>query len=447
MLDGTWLESTWYLEIHFGTLVLEMSHEPFLKRLKIRNYKSIGSCDIELGRLTLLVGRNGSGKSNCLDALRFVVEGLQTSLDHAIKSRGGIHEVRHRSTGNPHKFGVEVVLNLPGGTRVATYGFERGAMNLGGFTVRRESLDIVDASRNPVASFHLENGRIISAIAFGSRDGQEGQPTGQAADATTITMPPAVSDRLYLVTAAGLPHFRAVYDALLAMGFYNLNPELMKQVPHPDAGELLRRDGSNIASVIARLSEDRPELKQRIQEYLQAIIPNIVEFERVDLGSFEVLRFRQEVEGANHPFRFFAESMSDGTLRSLGILVAALQLVDRTNPVRLVGIEEPETALHPAAVGVLMDALREAAAHTQILVTTHSPDLLDHFDPDTDDLLVVQASQGKTEIGPADAVSVESIRNHLFSAGELLRMDQLQPDQNALTRQAKLVFASNEEKP
>src|SRR5690606_13455125 len=118
----------------------------------------------------------------------------------------------------------------------------------------------------------------------------------------------------------------------------------------------------------------------------------------------------------------------DGTLRILGILVAAMQLVNRQNPVQLVGIEEPETALHPAAAGALMDSLREAAAETQVILTTHSPDLLDRFDPDEDTLFVVQASQGVTEIGPVDPASLDSLKNHLYSAGELLRMDQLQPD-------------------
>jgi predicted ATPase len=59
----------------------------FFARVRIRNYKSIGRCDVPLRPLSVLVGRNGSGKSNFLDALRFVAEALQTSLDHAIKSR------------------------------------------------------------------------------------------------------------------------------------------------------------------------------------------------------------------------------------------------------------------------------------------------------------------------------------------------------------------------
>jgi predicted ATPase len=100
--------------------------EPFLGRVKIRNYKSIGTCDVLLRRLTILVGRNGSGKSNFVDALRFIVEGLQTSLENAIRARGGIDEVRRRSTGHPRNFAVELAMNLPD-FHTATYGFEIGA--------------------------------------------------------------------------------------------------------------------------------------------------------------------------------------------------------------------------------------------------------------------------------------------------------------------------------
>ena len=61
----------------------------FLRRVRIRNYKSIAYCDVELGQLTILVGRNGSGKSNFLDALRFVGDALRSPLSQAVKSRGG----------------------------------------------------------------------------------------------------------------------------------------------------------------------------------------------------------------------------------------------------------------------------------------------------------------------------------------------------------------------
>ena len=63
---------------------------------------------------------------------------------------------------------------------------------------------------------------------------------------TKNNMPPVLDDRLYLVNAAGLPEFRPAYDALLAMGFHNLNPEAMKQLQSPDAGELLRTSALSI---------------------------------------------------------------------------------------------------------------------------------------------------------------------------------------------------------
>lgn len=396
-----------------------MPTEYLLRRVRLENYKSIGRCDVGLGSLTVFVGRNGSGKSNFLDALRFVADGLSSTLDIAIKSRGGIDAVRRRSSGHPRNFSIEVELNLSNWS-VVTYGFEIGSRPKGGYSVKREYVKTVQPSGNPGPSFVVEEGEIV--------------------DATVDHMPPAVSDRLYLVNAAGLPQFREVYGALMAMGFYNLNPEEMKKPQSPDAGDLLHRDGSNVASVVSRLSEDRPALKERITEYLRAIVPDIADFQRVAFGNHETLEFRQEVKGSQYPWRFYAASMSDGTLRALGMLVAVMQLADRVHPVRLVGIEEPEIALHPAATGALMDSLREASAHTQILVTTHSPDLLENFDPDADHMLVVQSQQGTTEIAAADPSSLNAIRSHLYTAGELLRMDQLEPDTREPGRQGELVF-------
>jgi len=397
---------------------------PFLRRVKIRNYKSIGKADVELGHLTILVGRNGSGKSNFLDALRFVADSLQTSLDHAIKSRGGIDSVRRLSTGHPRNFAVAMEVLLPNWL-TADYGFEITARQHGGFSVRRELLRIQSATGAPVASYQVDSGKVV--------------------EASVDNMPPGFSDRLYLVTASGLSQFRGVYDTLAAMGFYNLNPDAMKELQGPDAGELLHRDGSNVASVIARLSMDQPRIIERIQSYLSTIVPGITEVERASLGPRETLQFKQRVVGSSYPWKFFASSMSDGTLRALGTLVAVTQLAERRNPVSLVGIEEPETALHPAAAGALMDALREAASHTQVLVTSHSPDLLDQVNPDSDHLLAVISHEGTTMVAPIDTASLEAIRNHLYTPGELLRLDQLEPDREDLKRQAQMKLFPGEE--
>src|SRR5438046_70070 len=123
---------------------------PFVRRLRLRNYKSISICDVELGQLTLLVGRNGSGKSNFLDGLRFVADGLNLSLDHAIKSRGGIDAVRRRSTGHPHNFGIDLELQLAD-DEFANYGFEIAAQPVGGLRVKYERLLVHRGGGQPIS--------------------------------------------------------------------------------------------------------------------------------------------------------------------------------------------------------------------------------------------------------------------------------------------------------
>jgi predicted ATPase len=125
--------------------------------------------------------------------------------------------------------------------------------------------------------------------------------------------------------------------------------------------------------------------------------------------------------------------MSDGTLRALGILVALFQSREEhahewAAGVPLVGIEEPETALHPAGAEVLFDALHEVSAWRQVLITSHSPDLLDGKEVDSDLILAVVAEAGETQIGPIDDASRSVVRDRLFSVGDLLRMDQLRPE-------------------
>ena len=83
-----------------------------LTRVVLRNYKSIAACDVSPAQLTFLVGPNGSGKSNFLDALRFVADAVRFSLDHALRDRGGIGEVRRRSGGHPNHFGIRIDLGL-----------------------------------------------------------------------------------------------------------------------------------------------------------------------------------------------------------------------------------------------------------------------------------------------------------------------------------------------
>ncbi len=397
-----------------------MSDRRLLTRIVLRNYKSIVACDVRPAQLSFLVGPNGSGKSNFLDALRFTAESLRYSMDHALRDRGGIGEVRRRSGGHPTHFSIRLEFTLE--EWVGYHAFTVGATKRGGYEVRKE--ECLVAPRNELGEhrYKVERGAVVES---------------------TITHPPvAAADRLYLVTASGLEPFRAVYDALATTGFYNLNPEEIRDLQPPDPGMLLARDGWNMASVLHNLSENAPAFKRRIEDYLGQVVPGIAGVDRRAIGPRETLAFRQRVRGARHPWQFLAGNMSDGTLRALGVLVALFQSYAQDDRRRwLVGIEEPEIALHPAAAGVLVDSLRDAAEHTQVLVTSHSPELLDDPDISPNQIIAVTAESGESRIGPLNEPGRLALRDHLYTAGELLRMNQLDPDpsrSNPIDRQLDL---------
>ena len=378
---------------------------PFITSVALTNFRGIAECDVKLGSLCILVGQNGSGKSSFLDALAFLRDATRDSLDHAVRDRGGVTEVRRRSRGHPTHFSINVRFRLPSGLS-GEYGFRIGAAAGGRYRVQREECRIHSSPRR---YFLVEDGRV------------RGSPP---------VLPRASADRLYLVAAAGLPEFEEAYRGFEQMGFYNLNPAVIAEPQPPHPGDLLDYDGANTAAVLAELAAQAPERKEQIEGYLRAVVPGVAGVDRAEAGRLESLEFRQRVKGSRSPWRFPAHAMSDGTLRALGLLVALFQRgAEPWEWLPLIGIEEPELALHPAATAVLLDALREASRRTQVLVTSHSPDLLDHKDIVADELIAVTSADGNTVIGRPGAAAASALRDQLYTAGELLRMDQLEPDQ------------------
>jgi predicted ATPase len=143
------------------------SDSTFITRVVLKNYKSIAACDVRLGPLTFLVGPNGSGKSNFIDALRFVSDALSTSLDHAIRERGGINEVRRRSGGHPTHFGIRLEFRLGDDAR-GHYAFRISALKNGGYEVQDEECEVIVHSglqlrlfgHSGTASFRAKDGRV-----------------------------------------------------------------------------------------------------------------------------------------------------------------------------------------------------------------------------------------------------------------------------------------------
>lgn len=383
----------------------------FLTRVMLRNYKSIAAADVSPSQVSFLVGPNGSGKSNFLDALRFVAESLRSTMDHAIRERGGINEVRRRSRGHPNHFGIRI--DFRSAQFRGHYAFTVGAKAGGDYEIREEECYIRTIEGPTHGYYHVKGGNVQQS---------------------TLQVPPrAHPRRLYLVATSGIEPFGQLYDAFLEMGFYNLIPEVIRSLQPPGPGDLLARDGRNAAGVLANLAARSPMFKKRIEDYLGRIVPGVVGVERVVARDRETLEFDQKVKGAQYPWRFGATNMSDGTLRAFGVLLALFQSgrdgIGLAQP--FIGIEEPELAVHPAATAVLLDALRETAQHSQVLVTSHSADLLDNVGTSDDSVLAVLAEDGVTRIGPLDEAGRSALRKGLFTAGELLRVDQLIPDPNS----------------
>lgn len=381
---------------------------PFVRRLALRNYKSIAQCQVSLAPLTVLVGPNGAGKSNLLDSLRFVSESLRNSLEFALRERGGINEVRRCSKGHPTHFGIRLEMTLRKGAS-AVYAFQIAASRDGGFTVQREECRVVRGVLPAEEDYY----RVA-----------EGALQEASLDLQSAVEP----DRLYLSAVSAISQFREVYDKLTRMGFYNFNPDRIRDLQDPDPADVLARDGRNIASILKRLETEDAGVKARIEEYVQAIVPGVKNASVRHLGPKETIEFKQQVPGDENPWPFPAASMSDGTLRALGVLVAIFQgVARRKKPVPLVGIEEPEVALHPGATSVLASAIIEATEKTQVLITSHSPDLLDNPGIRSESILAVVSQEGQTIIGTVDDASRKALREGLYTPGELLRLQQIEP--------------------
>ena len=308
--------------------------------------------------------------------------------------------------GRPKHFSIRLDFTLSEGS-TGHYAFRIGDFSRGRYKVQTEEC-VLRSTQQPTQEnyFYVKNGTVTKT--------------------NMEVTPAATKDRLYLVNASGLKEFRPVYEAFSQMGFYSLNLDKIKDLQAPDPGDLFTRDGSNLASVFKQLA---PSAKEHVREYLATVVPSVDKIEARKYGPKEGLVFTQNVTKAEGPQRFLANNMSDGTLRALGILVALFQEHhDPTKRVLLVGIEEPESVLHPAAAGVLLDALRDAADKTQIIITSHSPDLLDDKEFDPESILAVEARDGITVIADIDEAGRSVVRDRLYTTGELLRINQLQPD-------------------
>jgi len=387
---------------------------PHIRRVYIRNYKSIAKLWVNLETFTLFVGPNGSGKSNFIDALSFVKDCLFNSIELAFTERGRIGAVRRRSIGHPTHIGIRLILELENDLS-ADYAFEIAAEPKERFKVARERC-VIKGLWGDEYRFHVEHGKFIKEIPG--------------------IKPKLSPDRLALFAASATEEFRPVYDFLTSMRFYSIVPLKIRELQEPDSGDYLKRDGSNAASVLKRLREEPQgsERYQRICRLLSKVVEGIRGVEDRAVGQKETIQFKQDV-GSEHPWTFDALNMSDGTLRVLGLLLSVFQLGHHS----MVAIEEPEATVHPAVTELVIEVLMDASNERQVLLTTHSPDILDfkYLNDSQIRVVTMESERNRTLIAPVSNAGRDAIRMKLYTPGELLRAGELSADINEALKAAK----------
>lgn len=405
----------------------------WIRRVRIRNYRSIAYCDVELKPLTVLVGRNGSGKSNFVDAIMFVKDVLRTTFSEALSKadRGGFRSLLYLGSEPSDTFSIELEL-IFADRRVAIYGVEIGDPAVRGYPCVSENLSISDGEQWP-QRFRVEEGRIVGS-SVEIRSFLEDVPFQQFVD----VIAQRATDRPRLIDVAAVSPVGFVQVAIQGAYAYALSPGAMRLVgPSPD-DDVLARDGGNVSAVMARLQAEVPEtVAERISAYLHFIVPGIESVQSEVLSAYKVLTIRQATGGRT--WTLYPHQMSDGTLRAIGSLVAVAQETDWGPKVRIVAIEEPETAIHPAAVRALVDAFDEATVEKQVIITTHSPDVLDRLDFDEHQVLAVETDEQGTKISAIDQASREAIKERLSTPGQLLQTDFIETDWRDVQRQRALL--------
>lgn len=398
--------------------------QPRLLELRLRNYRSVPDAVLEFEPLTILVGPNGAGKSNIVDALSLLSDAMNVQLRAALDARGGVESVRHRKPGarRAPRFGIGVRMLLSLGRRRrqsvgAFYGFEVRSTGDHNYVVSRERCYIPEWEAPYGASGfdRTEDGTIFLSGATKQNPGIDPQA-------------------LLLPVLSGLYGLSQVRDGLASLRRYAITPDVIRGLHDPTPGHDLSPDGKNIASVVGELQRTRPDDYRRLCEFLGRVVPGIEKVEPIHYGSKRGLRYSQRVNHNGRLLALDAASMSDGTLRVTGILAAIFQ---HPRPL-LMAIEEPESTIHPGALGVLMDILRHGGDRSQIVITTHSPDVLDTPDLTTNSIKLVQWADGGTTISPIGPASAQAIESGLSTVGELLRSNYLRPADDAITDPASV---------
>ncbi|MEM1171688.1 MAG: AAA family ATPase [Cyanobacteria bacterium P01_H01_bin.35] len=419
-----------------------------LKQITLENWKNFRHAELYIDPLTVLIGTNASGKSNVIDALDFlngimqrgsVVETVLTSI------RGGIEWAARKPE---TKFSFQVLVDGENEANEAeNYLYKITIENTPTVQVVDESLTLIDSqnisdSNSSMRLSFLSSSSIskenvvISNHSEADKAMEKNYPTSNPwLGRFTENILPYNSDDVfpdYWWIKTNIPFYKfnnaaqmtsaqsIVPNILRNIFIFNPIPSQMRD--YSPLSKKLKRDGSNIAGVLAALPEkQKAEVEENLLKYLTKLPEGDMRkvwSEPVGRLGRDAMLYCEEIWHPNQePIIVDASGMSDGTLRFLAILTAMLTQPEKS----LIVIEEVDNGLHPSRAGLLLEMLREIGQQRQIdiLVTTHNPALLDELTPDFIPFVMVAYRDKQT--GESQLIPLEDIEDlpKLIASGTL----------------------------
>jgi predicted ATPase len=372
-----------------------------LLRLTVENFRSLRKVSLPLGDLNVLVGPNGAGKTNVLEVFRFLADIIRTDLEPALQSQHGFNEIVFRG-GERNLAFIQIGLTATWTTHSSTSSPDDYKLRI---TQRRTG----GVSRRETFQFKRTGGRGRRITISGSRvTVADTSGTDQAASETSIGIRPlssGLSTLPRLVDEAGGTEVSTFADRLASFRVFDVDVSAARRAARaPRLKELgdefleLNEDASDLASFLLVLSRTHEESWQRLVDDATSVLPNLrnIKFDFPSGAAHEVVVMLEET-GLRRPTQL--ADASYGTVRLLGLLA----LLYDPNPPALTCIEEIDHGLHPQALELLVERLREASERSQFIIATHSPAFADRLKPE--ELIVCERLPDGSSAIPAISVA------------------------------------------
>jgi predicted ATPase len=372
-----------------------------LTNLKASHYRSLKDVDVPLGSMNVLIGTNASGKSNVLDALRLLSEGVRTKeFAHAVRTRGDFNQVVWKG-GLQNRIELTTIFVDDEGTRYSWI-VALSKYLLHGFTLHERMFKLGDDDDSSTQILESRNGKVWwwSTQAKNNR--------------VSLKLSPASCALASACADESFPAHR-VAEFVERWGFFDPSPPLLRRAAETTEGDRLDPYGANLAARLYAIKNapDGDETLNRIVTATRHVlgVPQSIELRVSDSDGRAF--FLQKEAGLIQPIH--QTGISSGTLRMLAFMTALFGETDTS----LVGIEEPENHVHPSALKSLAEYFREASKRVQLIITTHSPILLDCL-PNPEEIAIVRRTREGTSITTEE--NPEGVRKALeesgFSLGE-----------------------------